>query len=143
MTTVEFTERFIPDVLALQDLCFADGWNERMMRSAFKGGRYFGYCVYNDEKLCGFITYTVGYDDCDIEGVAVLSEYRRCGIARNLVELVIGKAKERNLFAIFLEVRESNTPARSLYASAGFSEISVRKKYYADGENAVVMKKEI
>lgn len=143
MNTVEFAEQFIPDVVALQKLCFADGWNENMMRSAFKGGRYFGYCVYNDKRLCAFIAGTFGYDDCDIEGITVLPEYRRRGIARNLVELIIAKAESRNLSAVFLEVRESNTPARRLYAQSGFTEISVRKKYYADGESAVVMKKEI
>jgi len=42
---------------------------------------------------------------------------------------------------VFLEVRESNAPARALYGRAGFVSIAVRKKYYGDGEDAVVMVK--
>ena len=51
--------------------------------------------------------------------------------------------KELSLNAVFLEVRESNACAIGLYKKFAFNEIAVRKKYYPDGENAVVMKKEI
>ena len=44
---------------------------------------------------------------------------------------------------MFLEVRSSNTPAINLYKKAGFTNLSVRKKYYDDGEDAVVMAKEL
>ena len=44
---------------------------------------------------------------------------------------------------IFLEVRASNTPARNLYIQNGYNEISIRKKYYSDNEDAIVMAKEI
>ena len=47
----------------------------------------------------------------------------------------------RELKKLFLEVRESNLPAISLYEKYGFIKISQRKKYYKDGENADVMLK--
>ena len=43
---------------------------------------------------------------------------------------------------IFLEVRESNVPARNLYKSRDFAEMGIRKHYYSDnGENAIIMMK--
>jgi cellulose biosynthesis protein BcsQ len=51
--------------------------------------------------------------------------------------------KNQGIEKIFLEVRKSNIPAKSLYEKIGYKEISVRKKYYSDGEDAVVMAKEI
>ena len=45
-----------------------------------------------------------------------------------------------DLESVFLEVRESNVPARNLYHSYGFSEIGERKNYYRDPiENAIIM----
>ena len=49
----------------------------------------------------------------------------------------------KNVNELFLEVRVSNTPARSLYKKMGFEEVGVRKKYYEDTEDAIVMLKEI
>ena len=47
-----------------------------------------------------------------------------------------------NLKKIFLEVRKSNIPAINAYKKAGFNQISVRKKYYSDGEDALILIKE-
>ena len=44
---------------------------------------------------------------------------------------------------VFLEVRSSNISAIALYEKKGYTKISVRKKYYADGEDALVMVKEL
>lgn len=41
--------------------------------------------------------------------------------------------------SVLLEVRASNKPAQRLYASLGFERVGVRKRYYGDGEDAVLM----
>ncbi len=138
-----FTTELIERVLALQSETFPDGWNERMMRSAFDGGRYFGYCAFDGENLIGFIACTLGLDECDLEGVAVRPEYRGKGIAKKLIASAIEDIKKTTANGFMLEVRESNIPAQKLYESLGFERISVRKKYYDGVENAVVMRKEI
>ena len=55
-------------------------------------------------------------------------DHRRGGIARNLITSAINSAD--GLHTVFLEVRESNTPAVKLYESLGFTRIAVRKGYY-------------
>ena len=40
---------------------------------------------------------------------------------------------------VFLEVKRTNFPAINLYLGFGFEEIDIRKKYYIDGEDALVM----
>jgi ribosomal-protein-alanine N-acetyltransferase len=55
-------------------------------------------------------------------------------------------ARQENISTVFLEVRESNLPARALYEQIGFEALAVRKDYYPakDGrEHAVVMKKNL
>ena len=41
--------------------------------------------------------------------------------------------------AVLLEVRASNLAAQALYARLGFERVGLRKRYYADGEDAVLM----
>ena len=76
-------------------------------------------------------------DENEILNLAVDPQFRRRGVARQLVELVL----EALHGALFLEVRESNHAARKMYQSLGFQVISLRKKYYNEPEeSAIVMK---
>lgn len=78
-------------------------------------------------------------DEVTVVDVAVSPTRRREGHGRALVEelLVWSRAHEKRL--VLLEVRASNTPARTLYGSLGFTEVNVRRGYYGDGEDAVEM----
>jgi ribosomal-protein-alanine N-acetyltransferase len=78
----------------------------------------------------------------DINSVFVFPRFRRKGVAEKLLSAAINTAKEKNLDKIFLEVRETNAPAIKLYQKAGFNKVGTRKKYYFDGENAIVMTRE-
>jgi ribosomal-protein-alanine N-acetyltransferase len=40
-------------------------------------------------------------------------------------------------------VRVSNEPAKSLYQKQGYKEVTVRKRYYPDGEDALIMQKNL
>jgi len=122
---------------------FADGWKESLLNSAFDGGRFISFGAFDGKELIGVITVSVGIDDADVEGVVVSSEYRKNGVAKMLISEVLNELTNRGVFKVLLEVRESNEPAKNLYRSVGFNVISVRKKYYNDGENALVMLKEL
>jgi ribosomal-protein-alanine N-acetyltransferase len=74
--------------------------------------------------------------------MAVAEEYRRKGIAAKLMEELLKRGHEKGVTIFFLEVRESNTAARTLYENAGFSQIGIRKRFYERPvENAIVMSK--
>jgi ribosomal-protein-alanine acetyltransferase len=73
----------------------------------------------------------------EILNLAVAPEFRRRGIARALLR----NATQSQGGRLFLEVRESNEPARNLYREVGFSETGVRRRYYSDPEeSAIVMR---
>ena len=133
----------IPFLVSAKDFGFADAWDERMLESAFESCRFFGFIAEDNSRKLGCITLDKGMDDADIEEVFVLPEVRRKGIAKELILKAIAFLKEQKIDRVLLEVREGNTPARKLYERCGFSEINRRKKYYSDGENAVIYLKEI
>jgi ribosomal-protein-alanine N-acetyltransferase len=75
----------------------------------------------------------------DLLTVYVREAHRRQGHARSLMQMLINAAREAQCPALTLEVRASNTAARTLYESLGFTPIATRPSYYAEpAENGIV-----
>lgn len=94
-----------------------------------------------DGKIVGFINFWITFDSATINQIATKKEYRNKGIATNLLEYAETLLKKENVEFFTLEVRESNVAAINLYLKFGFIKISVKKGYYADGEDAIYMVK--
>ncbi len=98
-------------------------------RVAESGGRIAGFIVFRKS----------GEVEGEVLSLIVDPAFRRCGIGARLLE----DAMRGSRAEWFLEVRESNWPARNLYRKYGFVEVSHRPKYYQDnGETAVVMRRQ-
>ena len=100
-----------------------------------------------ENKVVGYIGMWFVMDECHITNIAVHSEYRKNGIASNLINEMLKLCTEHETNYIMLEVRASNIPAQNLYSKFGFTEEVVRKDYYKNPDNtredAIVMSKEI
>ncbi|MBZ2154217.1 ribosomal protein S18-alanine N-acetyltransferase [Streptococcus australis] len=93
--------------------------------------------AYSGEELVGFLAIQENLYELEVVQIAVRKEWQGRGIAGQLLES-LPQEKE-----VFLEVREGNTPARTLYQKQGFKEIGCRKGYYhAPSEDAIIMKRE-
>ena len=100
---------------------------------------YFALAV-EDEAVLGFAILHFSSGDAELLQLAVDAAHRRRGVATNLMEAALGQAQERKTRTIYLEVRESNEAARSLYEKYGFKEIGRRKDYYINPiEDATTM----
>ena len=143
MNFIKLTQKDIDYILSVYQGNFADGWNKNMLISAFEDGRFHAIALENQGVPVGVVTFSVALDTADIEGVVVVLSERKKGFGAKLI-----KKAEQEMIALgvtkaFLEVRESNVPAKNLYQSLGYGKISVRKNYYSDGENAIVMAKDL
>ena len=76
---------------------------------------------------------------CIRDSVAVHSNYRGQRIGDRLVEEMVKLCKSEGLVSMTLEVRSSNTVAQNLYRKYGFKMAGVRKEYYSDREDAIIM----
>ena len=102
------------------------------------------FAAFRDEKIAGFLILSTVLDEAEILEVAVPENLRRCGIGSELMSEIFGWCSKNGISKIFLEVRESNFPARAYYKKYGFVENGLRKNYYRDPvENAVLMSKEL
>ena len=89
----------------------------------------------------GFILIRVVADEAEILTLAVAPMVRRNGAGRALVEAAAGLAGARGAASLFLEVAATNTAALALYASTAFDAAGLRRAYYADGADALVMRR--
>ncbi len=89
----------------------------------------------------GFIVWRTVADEAEIITIGVNPDNRKQGIATAMLTLVENELKKSGVKKIFLEVSTNNFPALNLYKNNGFVQISVRKNYYEDGSDAVLMEK--
>lgn len=94
-----------------------------------------------NNRIIGFIDYSVLYERAEINYIYVLEPYQRQGIASKLIDNMLSSLKD--VINITLEVNENNIKAINFYKKNGFEIVSKRANYYKDGTDAYLMMKVI
>lgn len=137
--TAEDTET----VAAIEALCFPDAWSASSLLSHTEGAGGLLLVALRDGEAVGYLTARVLPPECELYRIAVLPHSRHTGAASALMEALFDSLKTEDCSALFLEVRESNTPAISLYKKFGMREVGRRKNYYRNPtEDALLFAKE-
>ncbi len=140
----EWTFQDLNAIAELEKECFSvEPWNVRMLAESFLSGRFFGSLLEEDGMITAYGAISVTEDEAELELIATAEMYRRCGRAKKIMEDLMAEARRRGAKKMFLEVRVSNSAALLMYLNDGFSGVYARSRYYPDGEDAIVMKKEL
>lgn len=128
---------------ALEAATFRDPWHEGELRSHLCSTTAVTLLCFDEEKRAvGYLLGACLPPEGEVFRVAVIPDARGCGIGRKIVLSFLDILDMRGADVCFLEVRESNTAARALYASLGFVPVGLRKNYYKNPtEHAIVMKR--
>ena len=110
--------------------CFSVTWSVDALKEMFHTKGYCSFLAKEETEVIGYIGMKVVLDEADITNVAVLPAYRKKGIARKLLQQLLDEARQQGIYSIYLEVRDSNAAAITLYKHAGFKEVGQRKNYY-------------
>lgn len=122
--------------------------------------QYEDFCnksIYSNDKNCfcsififticdivvGFLNARIAFTEADIDFICVDPQYRRKHIAEKIFNFFNTVINKENFSTLFLEVGIHNTPAISFYNKLGFKKVSIRKKYYKNGEDALVLSKHL
>ncbi len=128
----------------IEEECFPDEpWNFKMLASSFEQENFFGVIAEDGGEIAGYGGITVAAGTADVDNIAVTEPYRHSGIATAVLSELISIARAQGAEKVFLEVRVSNVAAMSLYLKNGFKGAYARTRYYADGEDCLVMSKEL
>lgn len=90
-------------------------------------------------SISGFVCARAVAQEWEIENIVVTQSVRRSGVAERLLGEFVEHATARGATAIWLEVRESNQPARQLYEKHGFQPTGKRRAYYRNPEEDAVV----
>ncbi len=121
---------------ALHAGCFREGarWDEAAMAALLGMPGCFAVA-----DLDGLALARVAADEAELLTLGVLPQARRRGAGSALLRAASGEAVRLGATRLFLEVAEGNAPARALYAQAGLVEVGRRRRYYPDGDDALVL----
>lgn len=137
------TPEDIPEIMRLEQAAPSTAhWSQEAYNAIRRGDapRRIALVAENvDRKICGFVVARIVSDECELENIVVTASKSRQGIGSALLEELSQAARGKSVKRIFLEVRESNLPARHLYEKRGFSRDGERSSYYSDPtENAIL-----
>lgn len=90
----------------------------------------------NNEKLIGFIYLHGDNYEKEIYKIGIIKEYQGKGLGKYFLKEVIKLSETKRLL---LEVKSTNINAIKLYESCNFKKYYIRKKYYSDGTDAILM----
>ncbi|MDY3781871.1 MAG: ribosomal protein S18-alanine N-acetyltransferase [Candidatus Faecousia sp.] len=136
-------EAQVPQIAALERVCFSDPWSEKSILSELENPLSCWLVAMDGERLAGYVGSQTVLGETDMMNLAVDPDYRRKGLGKELILSLIEALRQRGSRCLTLEVRDSNAPARALYEGLTFQEIGRRRNYYRNPrEDALIYKKE-
>jgi ribosomal-protein-alanine acetyltransferase len=116
-------------------------WSREQYDQVFGGdpARRVALVIEEAVGMQGFLVARQVAAEWEIENIAVAGAARRRGLGTRLLGQFLDQARSEGATAVFLEVRESNRAARSLYEKWAFTESGRRPRYYAQPEEDAVV----
>lgn len=135
--------------MQLEDLVLVMDWEQKIFKDAWSDDHFkheilnheisYPFVMFQDQKFVGYGVVLNLIEEIHINNVAVLPELRGSGLGTLLIQHILDKFPDHK--EAWLEVRASNQVAIHLYEKFNFEPAVLRKSYYQDGENAVMMRR--
>jgi ribosomal-protein-alanine acetyltransferase len=130
-----------PRLAALERICFSDPWSPAGLRDLIAAPQSIALVALTGNAIVGYAMARHAADSGEILNLAVDPDHRRKGIAAHLIDALLEGLRARDVREVYLEVRESNGPARALYRDKGFTVAGMRRAYYRyPTEDALVLR---
>lgn len=139
---LEIYNMTISDLFLISDKLsenFDSFWTEGVLKSELENPNSKYIVAKQNDEIVGFAGIWISIDDVHITNIVTRKDKRNQGIGSLLLENLINLAKETKLASLTLEVNENNSSAIHLYEKFGFSTLGIRKKYYNNRDNALIM----
>ena len=127
-------------LVGIEELSFPDPWSAELLRGELELPRSRRYTkALRDGEIVGYLGLMFVDDEVHVNTLATLPASQGRGVATRLLLEGIEASLERGGRHLTLEVAVSNQRAQALYRRFGLAPVGVRKRYYAGGEDALVM----
>ena len=143
MEVVPMRRCHVPQVAALEKVCFSDPWSEQSVAGELSNPLSVWLVCVEKDRVLGYVGSQTVMGETDMMNVAVSPDARRRGIAEKLILELVEQLKKRDSHCLTLEVRASNAPAIALYEKLQFTQVGRRPNYYRNPkEDALILRKE-
>ena len=143
MTITKMTNVHVLQIAELEKLCFNDPWSEKSIASELNNRLSCWLVALDGDSVVGYVGSQTVLGETDMMNIAVHPDYRKQGVATDLIQSLIDALSKQGSHSLMLEVRQTNEPAKNLYKSLGFETVGIRKNYYRNPrENALILRKE-
>ena len=130
----------LESVLEIESASFSRPWTRRHFEEELDSSFSYPTVAFTaGGTIVGYLCLKKVLDEAEVLDVAVKGSLRGMGVGKALVQWALSFCRERGVNLVFLEVRAGNAHAIALYRRLGFCEAGLRKKYYDDGEDAILM----
>jgi [ribosomal protein S18]-alanine N-acetyltransferase len=136
------SEADLDNVMELEKAIFAYPWRRSFFKSDIHRPAGLSAVAEEDGVILGY-TVAWGAEEVHLANLAVAEAERGKGVGGMLLAEVISFAQRTNARSVYLEVRISNATARTFYSQRGFVPTYIRKGYYENGEDAVIMERDV
>ena len=118
---------------------FDNFWNINTLKEDFEKDNSIYFVAKIKNEIVGFAGIKIICDDAQIMNIVTKVDKRHLGIGTKLLDKLISQAKNQGANLISLEVNAKNTYAINLYEKFNFKRIGLRKKYYNNTDDAILM----
>lgn len=118
---------------------FCAHWDRAEFKTEIKNDFSRIFIAFDGNIPIGFVAFRFCLQDAELTNFAVSPVFYRRGIGSLLLEYGLKKAASENIESITLEVNERNAPAVGLYGKFLFKTVNIRKKFYNNTDNALLM----
>lgn len=147
--TITISELLLEDldkIIEIEDTLYVKPWQKKDYLYELNDNPYANYLkmsIKETGEIIGYIGFWIKFEFAEITKVSIKKEYQGHKLSKLLMADCIRRIKLASCVNITLEVRTSNVVAKHLYESFGFVATATRKKYYENGEDAILMIKEL
>ena len=141
---MEITEMTLDDLELMKDTLYSDFdnfWSYNILKQELENEKTTYVVAKENNEIVGFAGMMVFMDEATLNNIVVKKSCRGRGIGGELLEALIEICADLNLKTFTLEVNTLNTPAIKLYEKFGFKNLGIRKKYYNNSQDAIIMTK--
>ena len=139
MIFAALSEKYVDGVCEIEKNVFSTPYSNKIVVDDMNNPMHRTIVALDDDgNVAAYCMMSFVLDEASLDRIAVKPSFRRCGVAKLLIDDMTDYCRSSGIAFINLEVRQTNSAARSLYEKCGFKQVGVRRKYYPDAEDAIL-----
>lgn len=118
---------------------FDDFWNYQIFKEELVNTNSSYLVLRYNNNIVAYGGIKIILDEAELMNIVTKKNNRNSGNAKLILNELIKIAKDSNCIKLNLEVNENNLPAIHLYELFNFKKVGLRKHYYKNTDNAILM----